>query len=102
MLPVFFIVSIENLSTETYTLDWHNYPLKIASVATDDSHDIKLQVIPKAKLVEARINPVESDTYWSTATTMTILPNTKREMSLFWECTEEGVYLDVSEKQSFE
>ncbi|MGF1684834.1 hypothetical protein [Photobacterium minamisatsumaniensis] len=89
-IPVFFTITIENNTTETHTLDWNGYPLKIASVI-QGSNEYRLSRV--CELQQIHIKPVGCDYYHSHSTSKTMFPHSKHRMYFYWNCEQDDIYL---------
>ncbi|HAI97277.1 MAG: hypothetical protein CL866_06645 [Cycloclasticus sp.] len=93
-VPVLVEVIIENKSSDTHTLDWDGYPLKIAKLDYDDDEiSVNYRCTPISNLQYRSIAPTTAKAYWSAHTSTTLLPFSSHQMSFYWKCKAEGVYL---------
>ena len=92
-IPVFIEVQIENKSTETHTLDWNKFPLKITEVEIVESNGLSNYVLnPITKLPQIFILPHGDNFYYQENTSVTLLPEAKGLMKFLWNCPSEGIY----------
>ena len=95
LTPIFIDVVIENPSTETHTLDWEVFPLKIAKVDISDSDGYSDYTLsPMTKISEIKIKAEGSNSAYGIRTSSTtLLPESKRNMKFLWNCPGDGIYL---------
>ena len=94
LIPIFIEVELENKSSETHTLDWNKWPIKIARVEINNSNGYShYELEPITKLGAIDIKPEGDNYYFSAHTSLSLLPESKKVMRFLWNCPTIGIYL---------